>query len=100
MPFSVARTLKGQSVSWLRLLILLAAFVSVSGQAFEAGHVHIDPQPVDCWVFHNSSIAVDTSPSPALSAQWLALYDSFEVDGTLLDETGYLPPATGPPRNS
>jgi len=43
---------------WLHLLVLLAALTSISGQAFESGHVHFDAQPADCWVCHSGAAAV------------------------------------------
>jgi hypothetical protein len=82
---------------WLHLFVLLAALTSISGQAFESGHVHFDAQPADCWVCHSGAAAVtsdtpETAVSTVSASPDLALLIEAEQD-----RKAYLPPATGPP---
>ncbi|EGG29454.1 hypothetical protein IMCC3088_1748 [Aequoribacter fuscus] len=79
--------------------MLVAAFVSVTGQAFESGHVHFDAQPLDCWVFHSSATAVDTASSHSTQPQWQSVFYAGDYSLLLPLYTGYRPPATGPPHN-
>ena len=84
-------------LSWLHLLVLLAAFTSISGQAFESGHVHFDAQPADCWVCHSGTAAVTSNQldpvAPTLSESPVL---AFLIEPEQ-DRKAYLPPATGPP---
>ena len=100
MPLTLVNILQGKSARWLRLLVLLAAFVSVSGQAFESGHVHFDSQPVDCWVFHSSASAVDTASSSGSHLQWQAVFRASDYSLLPIQYIEYLPPATGPPKHT
>jgi hypothetical protein len=93
----IAKTLQSKSARWLRLLVFLAAFVSVTGQAFESGHVHFDSQPLDCWVFHSSATAVDTTSSNSTQLQWQSVFYADDYCLLLSLYAEYLPPATGPP---
>ena len=82
---------------WLHLLVLLAALTSISGQAFESGHVHFDAQPADCWVCHSGAAAVASNISvPALLPISIALVLALPIEREQ-DRKAYLPPATGPP---
>lgn len=99
MPLTLVNILQDKSARWLRLLVLLAAFVSVSGQALESGHVHFDLQPVDCWVFHSSATAVDTASSSSSNLQWQSVFRASDYNLLLIQFNEYLPPATGPPTN-
>jgi hypothetical protein len=100
MPLTLVNILQGKSAHWLRLLVLLAAFVSVSGQALESGHIHFDSQPVDCWVFHSSASAVDTASSSGSHLQWQAVFRASDYSLLPIQYIEYLPPATGPPKNT
>ena len=82
---------------WLHLLVLLAALTSISGQAFESGHVHFDAQPADCWVCHSGAAAVTSNhldPDELILAASPAVALLIEREQ---DRKAYLPPATGPP---
>jgi len=82
---------------WLHLLVLLAALTSISGQAFESGHVHFDAQPADCWVCHSGAAAVASNISvPALLPISIAPVLALPIEREQ-DCKAYLPPATGPP---
>lgn len=100
MTLTLVKLLQDKSARWLRLLVLVAAFVSVSGQAFESGHVHFDAQPVDCWVFHSSATAVDTASSSCSHLQWQSVFRAGDYSLLPIEFAAYLPPATGPPSNT
>ena len=82
---------------WLHLLVLLAALTSISGQAFEAGHVHFDAQPVDCWVFHSGAVALTSSSTEPAAPIASVPFVVFPLTQPEQDRKAYLPPATGPP---
>lgn len=93
-------SLHSKGTRWLRLLVFLAAFVSVSGQAIESGHVHVDPQPADCWVFHSSSAAVDVSPDSIVHPHLVDVFRAGDYQLVLTRQVHSTPPATGPPHHS
>ena len=100
MTLGLVNTLQSKSARWLRLLVVLAAFVSVSGQALESGHIHFDSQPVDCWVFHSSSAAVDASPGSITHPHLVDVFCAGDYQFVLARQVHSTPPATGPPHNS
>ena len=82
---------------WLHLLVLLAALTSISGQAFESGHVHFDAQPADCWVCHSGVAAITShsaEPAPVFASSAFVPANLVQAE---LERKAYLPPATGPP---
>src|SRR5210317_101813 len=82
---------------WLHLLVLLAALTSISGQAFESGHVHFDAQPVDCWVFHSGAAALTSSSTEPAAPIVSVSFVVAPLAQPEQDRKAYLPPATGPP---